>query len=612
MKKHMCFTGAFFLSLFVYIQGIVTAAPLPVTMPDGNAFAFWENTTQYTHTYYVDQNHPRASDTNPGSPDAPFLTINRAAQVVNAGERVLIRSGVYREKVAPKNSGSGLDGMISYEAAPGARVIIKGSEILEDEWFRSRNPEQYSEKLWMITLDESLFPEESPFKIQNASAEDIEIMPWAEQWSGRVPYTLSRGIVFQDGKRLVQLAVYEDLVRVPGSFWVDETGDVIHIHPYDGKEPNQCVMEVTVMPHILKPDVTDLGYIQVKGLTFMHAGNGFPRTGVGALFTMGGHHWIIDGNRFEGINSVAVEIGARSIETSDREISRTDSRRASKYLGGTIVRNNVISDCGTGGIEGYVNRDVLVECNHIYDIGWQDVERYYECGAVKLLSATGTLIQRNLIHDVEAAYGIWVDWDNKYSRISRNTLYDLSITGNGVLYFEASQFPNMYDNNIIWSVHGTAIFGGDSDSLIVANNLIGECDNIGVYTLKITDRSVNGRPTTSRHSRVYNNLFHLERPIEFGDIENISDNNVFSADFNLADLQAGGYDHNSKLLDFTITLDRENVCLRIESKSPVPVFENEPLAEYDFYGNPRVKSVTAGPFQDRFAHPVILNIDPRK
>ena len=603
------------LITFIYATGFAqelqSFSSPEILMPDGAPFEFWENTTTYTHTYYVDQNHPKASDGNPGSPDAPFLTINRAAQVVKAGERVLIKSGVYREKVIPKNGGMSPDAMISYEAAPGARVIIKGSGILRPEWTRSRNPGQYSEKLWMIRLPESLFPGPSPFSIQNASAKDIEIMDWASQWVGRVPYTLSRGIVFQDGRRLVQLAVYEDLARVPGAFWVDSTGTVVHIHPFDGWEPNECVIEVTVTPHLFKPDVADLGYIQVKDLIFMHAGNGFPRTGVGALFTMGGHHWIIEGNRFEGINSVAVEIGARSIETSDRELSRADSRRASQSPGGTIVRNNAISDCGTGGIQGFVNRNVLVERNHLYGIGWQDVERYWECGAVKLLTATRTLVQRNLVHDVMAGCGVWLDWDNRYCRVSRNTLYDLSMSSNGVLFCEASPHPNMFDNNIIWNVHGVGIFGGDSDSLIIANNLIGDCDSSGVFTLDLTDRSVNGRPTTSRHSRIYNNLFHQRLPLEIREPENMVDNNVFSADFDLEKWRAGGYDKNSRLLDFRITLDRENVCLRLASDGVVPVFDNEPLAGFDFYGNLRMKPVTAGPFYDQFAKPVILNIDPR-
>ena len=218
-------------------------------------------------------------------------------------------------------------------------------------------------------------------------------------------------IVFQEGRRLVQLSTYEDLVRVPGSFWVDTTSTMLHIHPYSRLNPNEAVMEVTVQEHLFKPDVADLGYIQVKGITFMHAGNGFLRTGVGALFTMGGHHWIIENNRFEGVNSVAVEIGARSIEVADREASRSDWQRARQSPGQMIVRGNVIADAGTGGIQGYVLLGALVEDNHLYDIGWQDVERYWENAAIKLLRTTDTLVRRNLIHDVQASSAIWLDWD---------------------------------------------------------------------------------------------------------------------------------------------------------------------------------------------------------
>ena len=201
-------------------------------------------------------------------------------------------------------------------------------------------------------------------------------------------------IVFQEGRRLVQLSTYEDLVRVPGSFWVDTTSTMLHIHPYSRLNPNEAVMEVTVQEHLFKPDVADLGYIQVKGITFMHAGNGFPRTGVG-----------------EGVNSVAVEIGARSIEVADREASRSDWQRARQSPGQMIVRGNVIADAGTGGIQGYVLLGALVEDNHLYDIGWQDVERYWENAAIKLLRTTDTLVRRNLIHDVQASSAIWLDWD---------------------------------------------------------------------------------------------------------------------------------------------------------------------------------------------------------
>ena len=136
MKRPLFFACSVIISIMCCSQGIASSTAPEVIMPDGIAFEFWENTTKYSHTYYVDKNHPRASDTNSGSSDAPFLTINRAAQVVKSGERILIKSGVYREKVIPINSGSGPDRMISYEASPGARVIIKGSKILEKEWTR--------------------------------------------------------------------------------------------------------------------------------------------------------------------------------------------------------------------------------------------------------------------------------------------------------------------------------------------------------------------------------------------------------------------------------------------------------------------------------------------
>jgi hypothetical protein len=79
----------------------------------------------------VDNNSAKSDDNGPGTHDRPFRTINKAAQVLQAGERVVIASGVYRECVRPVRGGAGPGQMISYEAAPGAQVFIKGSEVSE-------------------------------------------------------------------------------------------------------------------------------------------------------------------------------------------------------------------------------------------------------------------------------------------------------------------------------------------------------------------------------------------------------------------------------------------------------------------------------------------------
>ena len=97
-------------------------------------FELWEKSSRPVKTYYVDQNHPKTSDGNPGTENAPFRTISRAARILKAGERVRVASGIYREKIVPLRGGKAPDMMVSYEAAPGACVIVKGSEILKTEW----------------------------------------------------------------------------------------------------------------------------------------------------------------------------------------------------------------------------------------------------------------------------------------------------------------------------------------------------------------------------------------------------------------------------------------------------------------------------------------------
>ncbi len=97
-------------------------------------FASWEQPLTFSKTYYVDNTSPNADDNGPGDKARPFRTINRAAQVLQPGERVVIAAGTYRECVRPARGGTGPAQMISYEAAPGAKVFIKGSEVLKDGW----------------------------------------------------------------------------------------------------------------------------------------------------------------------------------------------------------------------------------------------------------------------------------------------------------------------------------------------------------------------------------------------------------------------------------------------------------------------------------------------
>lgn len=52
-------------------------------------------------TFYVRAGQANASDANPGTSEAPWKTIQRAAEELRAGDTVVIGSGVYREFVRP-------------------------------------------------------------------------------------------------------------------------------------------------------------------------------------------------------------------------------------------------------------------------------------------------------------------------------------------------------------------------------------------------------------------------------------------------------------------------------------------------------------------------------
>ena len=95
--------------------------------------------------YHVAKN---GSDQNPGTAEAPFLTISKAAMVLKTGDTVTVHEGVYREWVQPRNSGADVYSRITYQAAEGEEVWIKGSESFI---FFTFSPCRYPSPSWVMT-----------------------------------------------------------------------------------------------------------------------------------------------------------------------------------------------------------------------------------------------------------------------------------------------------------------------------------------------------------------------------------------------------------------------------------------------------------------------------
>ena len=82
-------------------------------------------------SWYVSKS---GNNSNAGtSTNAAFLTIQKAASVMNAGDTCYILSGTYRETVIPAHSGtSSLP--ITFTAYPGATPIVSGADLLNVSW----------------------------------------------------------------------------------------------------------------------------------------------------------------------------------------------------------------------------------------------------------------------------------------------------------------------------------------------------------------------------------------------------------------------------------------------------------------------------------------------
>jgi len=102
---------------------------------------------------------PNGRDSHQGTAQKPLLTIQAAAARAMPGDTITVHEGIYRERVDPPRGGTSDDKRITYQAAPGERVVIKGSEVVTG-WTRVTND------VWQVVLPNSFFGDFNPFADQ--------------------------------------------------------------------------------------------------------------------------------------------------------------------------------------------------------------------------------------------------------------------------------------------------------------------------------------------------------------------------------------------------------------------------------------------------------------
>jgi hypothetical protein len=393
---------------------------------------------------------------NAGTRNAPFLSIQAAANVAKAGDIITVYEGVYRERITPPRGGESDSKRIIYQAAKGEKVEIKGSEII-------KNWEKLSGTVWKVIIPNSFFGDYNPYndKIHGDWFNDL----------GRIHHT---GDVYLNGKSLWEMADLEkvknpDIVAdnfdPQGSTYTwfcesDETNTTIYAN-FHGADPNKEIVEINVRKTCFYPEKNNINYLTIRGFTMQHAATQWaPPTAeqIGLIGTNWSKGWIIENNIISDSRCSGITLGKHGDEfdnTSENSaegyvetIHRAEKRGWSKEnIGSHIVRNNTIFNCEQTGICGSMGAVFsTIENNNIYNIWFKRQFTGAEMGGIKIHASIDMIIRNNRLYN--CGRGLWLDWMAQGTRVTGNLLYDNSTDD---IFMEVNHGPFLIENNILLS-----------------------------------------------------------------------------------------------------------------------------------------------------------------
>jgi len=241
------------------------------------------------------------------------------------------------------------------------------------------------------------------------------------------------------------------------------------------------------------------------------------------------------------------------------------------------------------------------------------------------------------VRHMRHANAIWLDVGNANCRLTRNVFADV-VSVSAAVHIEMTTETNQIDSNVIWSVRnaepgtpgqrgcaGSGIFDNATDKLIIAQNLIGRCDNSALFAITRPDRRGSG---TGTGNVISNNIFAKcdRSAIVFLNPGNEADGNVYvnmPAQFQgygegdakqYVDLEtwrhAHGWDTNSVVADAQVDFDPDTLQLTIAIRQPLPQVHVVNHIETDILGNDTGGTRVPGPLANPGAKRE-WKIDPR-
>lgn len=398
----------------------------------------------FSATYYVDIKNPKAKDTNPGTEELPFKTINGALIHLKPGDTLYIRGGTYREAIIlaknkeefekswffewlkkqkwyEKNSVKEVSGknygeMISIIGYPGEEVYVKGSEVVSG-W------EKYKENIWVTDWEYNSQQVFCDGKLLKQIGGELYDKLRMDNWLGR------KGEGIKD--------------MHPGSFFYDIKEKKLYIWLSDNSNPNDHLIEASVRPILFY--FLGVEFLRMANIKFYHS-----NTTSSPFYSTSSLSW--------PTNNVILD---------NIECSYTDWRGL--YVSGycnTII-NSKFNWNGNSGLDGSGWGHRIINCETSYN-NYRYFSPWWHGGGMKIIPYAHGIIFTNHISSYNRGIGMWFD-EGCSGVIIQNCIIHHN-EGNGIFY-EISNH-GIIRNNVVYENLGTGIVVQDESDNLILHNLV--------------------------------------------------------------------------------------------------------------------------------------------
>ncbi|MBE5858752.1 MAG: hypothetical protein E7301_01320 [Butyrivibrio sp.] len=496
--------------------------------------------------YYVDANAFRDGD---GSKETPFKHIGDAAKIARPGDEVVVKKGIYRERVVPVNAGEE-DNRIVYRSEEPLGAVITGAELITG-WKKVKGT------MWTARIKNTIFGDFNPY---------IERVYGDWYFSPKIRHT---GAVFvndlmmyeTDSKKECEAGKPDEFAWHPEEakylWYTEQDGDeTVFFANFHELDPNKEKTEIAVRRNCFMPDENGINYITVSGFNINKAATTWAPPAAYQDGMVGPHWskgWIIEDCEISNSRCCGISLGKYLDPENDMYFTKKHVKSPTQMerdavcrgqyhgwlkenIGHHIIRRCNVHHCEQTGIVGRMGGvfSTIEDC-HIHHICNSQQLGGAETAGIKLHAAIDVTIRRNHIHN--CIMGVWLDWQAQGARVSQNLMHDNNrpegikqapgAMFNTDVFVEVGHGPTLIDNNLLLSPVAITI---PSEGIGVVHNLI-----LGSFSLinSGVDSVVNGQreprftPYHIRHrtevagfmtilhgdDRIYNNVFVQQHKI---------------------------------------------------------------------------------------------------